>query len=510
MSAQLLVELRGVSKQFSGVQALAGVDLAVERGEIHALVGENGAGKSTLGKIIGGILRPDAGEVLVEGRGVHYTSPRGALADGITAIQQEVTLLPRRSVIENVFLAQESSRFGVVDAHGQRARFAELTGRLRFTLDPDAKVATLPLADQLKVEIMRAVARRARLIVIDEPTAALTTDETALLLEIVRDLRAQGTSVVYVSHFLEEVLALADRVTVLRDGQVIRTALAAAETVEKLVVSMLGRPMTMAFPPKQPPEPSAPVRLSVRGLTREPAVRDVSFDVRAGEIVALAGLVGSGRSEVARAIFGADHARSGTIAVDGEEVTIGSPRAAVRAGIALVPESRKDQGLLMQLSVRENTTLAHLHDVSRRGVVNRRHENAQTIALLTRLAVTPRHPGRRVNTLSGGNQQKVLFGKWLLRPPKVLIVDEPTRGVDVRAKRAVHELLVDLARAGMAVLMISSEIEEVLGVAHRVLVMRLGRIVGELTDASATEEAVMHAAFGSQLEGAVAPARGSA
>lgn len=497
------VQVRGISKRFGGVEALKDIHLAIKRGSIHGLVGENGAGKSTLGKIISGALRPDEGELVVDNRPVHYASPRDALADGITMIQQEIALVPKRSVLENVYLGIESHRAGVVQDRDIQRRFEELIARSAFDLPAGIPVSDLSVADQKKVEILKAVARNAQLIVMDEPTAALPDNEAAKLIEIVRSLREVGTTIIYVSHFLEEVLSVADTVTVLRNGELIRTAPAKDETPDSLVTAMLGRSMSLTFPPKSFPPPDAPVVFSVRHLSRRGGIEDISFDIHAGEIVGLAGLIGSGRSEVARTIFGADRPDTGVIEMTGQPIKVDSPRDAVRAGIALLPESRKDQGLLMKLLVGHNVSLPHLNTVSHGILVQSRREHRETAELLKYLDVKPPQPAFRVDSLSGGNQQKVLFAKWLFRRPQLLIADEPTHGVDVGAKRAIYKLITTLAEEGMGVLLISSELEEVLGLAHRVLVMRLGKIVTELEDSpdghsSFTEDAVMRAAFATE------------
>ncbi|MGH2618238.1 MAG: sugar ABC transporter ATP-binding protein, partial [Thermomicrobiales bacterium] len=475
------VELSGIGKRFQGTQALSDVSLTIARGSIHALVGENGAGKSTLGKIIAGVIVPDQGALSVDGRRVAYRSPRDALADGITAIQQEIALVPRRSVLDNVFLGIEAERHGSVDVRRLRRRFDELNESSGFGLDPGARVSALPIAEQQKVEIMQALARECRLIVMDEPTARLSMVEAEKLLAIAQRLRERGVTIVYVSHFLREVLAFADTITVLRNGRLIQTTPAATQTPNSLVGAMLGRAASLTFPPRLPPPADAAVMLSVRDLSRGGAFDGISFDVRAGEIVGLAGLVGSGRSEVARAIFGADRIERGTIAVAGAPVAIRRPSDAVGVGVAMLPESRKDQGLVVRMPVGHNITLPHLDRVSTAGIINGRRERAEVADLLRRLAVRPETPTPLVERLSGGNQQKVLFAKWLFDRPRALLLDEPTRGVDVGAKRAIYELIVTLAAQGMAVLLISSEIEEVLGLCHRVLVMRRGQIVAELT-----------------------------
>lgn len=491
------VELHHVGKRFQGARALADVSLAIQRGAIHALIGENGAGKSTLGKIVAGVIRPDEGELWVEGRRVAYRSPRDALADGITAIQQEIALVPQRTVLDNVFLGIEDERLAMVDGAGMARRFSELNESSGFALDPLVRVSALSIAEQQKVEIMRALARNSRLIVMDEPTARLSAEESQKLLDIVRQLQAGGVTIVYVSHFLREVLSVADTITVLRNGQVVQTTPAVEQSPDSLVTAMLGRAASLTFPERVRSEPAAPTVLAVHGLTRRGAFEDISFGVKAGEIVGLTGLVGSGRSEVARAIFGADRHDSGTIELLGNSLAIHSPRDAIAAGIAMLPESRKDQGLHMRLPVGHNVTLPHLSAVSHAGVIDGGKERVAVGGLLKRLAVKPPKVATIVSRLSGGNQQKVLFSKWLFEPPRVLLLDEPTRGVDVGAKRALYELIVSLAAGGMGVLLISSEIEEILGLAHRVLVMRRGQIVAEFGETDLDEESILRAAFGS-------------
>jgi ABC-type sugar transport system ATPase subunit len=435
--SQLHVELCGISKRFGGVQALADVRLSIVRGTVHGLVGENGAGKSTLGKIICGVIQADEGQIVVDGHPVSFGSPREALTAGIAMIQQEIALVPKLTVLRNVLLGIESNRAGMLNEPETRRRFEELNARSGFALPADRMVSELSVADQKKVEILKAIARNARLIVMDEPTAALADDETEKLIEIVRSLRQAGTTIVYVSHFLKEVLSVADTVTVLRNGELIRTAAAADETLDSLVTAMLGREMSLTFPPKSFPPPDAPVVFAVRDLARTGIVEGISFDIRAGEIVGLAGLVGSGRSEVARAIFGADRRDSGRLEIDGHAVRIDSPTAAVRAGIAMLPESRKTQGLLMRLGIGHNVTLPHLGSISQGTVVRQRRETGETTRLLQDLDVRPPEPKARADSLSGGNQQKVLFAKWLFRRPRLLIADEPTHGVDVAAKLAI-------------------------------------------------------------------------
>jgi ABC-type sugar transport system ATPase subunit len=489
-----LVAALNVSKRFGGVRALSDVSLSIESGEVHALVGENGAGKSTLSKIIGGVYQSDDGRLLVDGESVRFRSPRDALAMGIATIAQELALVPARSVVENVFLGMEPRALGVIRTGEMERRFAELNERTGFALPPNARVGSLRVAEQQKVEILRALARDARLILMDEPTASLTADETERLLEIIRRLSASGTAVMLVSHFLDEVLAVSDIVTIMRDGHIVRTAPARSETEESLVSAMIGRRVDLAFPERTVVPPDAPVILEAQNL-RARAINDVSLTVRAGEIVGLAGLVGSGRSEVLRALFGADSIDGGTILVEGQPVKIKTPRDAARLGIAMLPESRKDQGLFMRRPIRENITIVSLESLLRAGVVDSRRERRVARQAAADFDVRMESIESPIVELSGGNQQKALFAKWLVRRPAILLADEPTRGVDVGAKRQIYELINRLAAEGMAVLLVSSEIEEVLGLSHRVLVLRGGRLVASYSGDEATKEQVMNAAF---------------
>jgi simple sugar transport system ATP-binding protein/ribose transport system ATP-binding protein len=495
------VELLDVSKSFGGTRALVGVSLTVNKGTIHALVGENGAGKSTLGKIIAGVHSPDQGQLILDGEPARFHSPRDAIARKVILIAQELSIVSSLTVAENVFLGVEPRRAGFTDRRQLRRKYAELAASAGFELDGDASAGSLRTADQQKVEILRALSRSAELIVMDEPTAALSRPDAEALHAVIRRLAAGGTTIVLVSHFLGEVLELADQVTILRDGRLVRTVPAAGQTQDSLLSAMLGRSLDAAFPRKQPAPADAPVVLSVRDL-RAPGVTGVSFDLRAGEILGLAGLVGAGRTEVARAIYRANRVSSGTVAVAGppgaDPVTItGDPRTAMRAGILMIPESRKQQGLMLGRPVTENVSLASLAQVATAGLVRSGPERRTVRDVLTRVDV--RGGGSQsapASTLSGGNQQKLLFARSLLRDPRVLIADEPTRGVDVGAKRAIYELLTSLTASGVGVLVISSDIEEVLGLAHRVLVMRGGQVTAELAGEAATEAAILSAAFG--------------
>lgn len=490
---QLTVELRDVGKSFGGLPVLTDIDLTLVPGSVHALVGENGAGKSTLTKIIAGLYSADTGTILVDGEEVSFDSPREALDRGIAAIAQELALVPGLSVAENVFLGREPRRFGWVDRRALRARFVELAARTGFDLDPDVMVGSLRTADQQKVEILRALARGASLIIMDEPTASLPAHDTQLLHAVVRQLAASGHTVVLVSHFLGEVLELADTVTILRDGRHIRTGPASAETEQTLIEGMLGRTLGSVFPDKPPAPDDAVAALTVTDLVA-PGVGGVSLTVHAGEIVGLAGLVGAGRSEIAHAIMGATPRTSGTVLVGDAACPPGSIPQALRRGIFLVPESRKEQGLVLGRSIRQNVTLSNLGALAPGGWIRERAERTSARAMLDRVTVGG-DDRRPVSALSGGNQQKVLFARALQDPRTVLIADEPTRGVDVGSRRAIYDLIVDQARQGIGVLVISSDVEELIGLAHRVLVVRGGRIVAECAGDDLTEEAILTAAF---------------
>src|SRR6516225_8912480 len=449
MSAAEVAQIRLVSigKRYSGTKALDNVSVEVAGGSVHALVGANGAGKSTLGKIVGGVIRPDDGQLFIDDRPVRYASPREARTDGIATIAQELSPVPQMSVIENIFLGIEPRRSGLVQRHRMRAQYEALISEWGFELDANAKVGALRTADKQKVEILRAVACDARIIVMDEPTSSLTSVETATLHRMIHTLRASGRTIVYVSHFLDEVLDLADTVTVLRSGRLVRTAPAAEETEESLVAGMFGA-AAEAEHFEKPEGSAAPIVLDVFDLKRKGVLRDISLQIRAGEIIGLAGLVGSGRTELARAIAGADPIDGGTIAVDGTARHIRSPADAMAAGMAFLPESRKDDGLFLALNLAANTTFADLRSVaSRLGILRLALERTKTSSLLKLLSVEPPVPSAKTANLSGGNQQKLLFARWLLRSPRVLILDEPTRGVDVAARAAIHRLRTRRARA---------------------------------------------------------------
>lgn len=489
-----LLEMSGIVKSFPGVQALRGVGLRVEAGEVLALLGENGAGKSTLMKILGGAQRADAGTIRIDGREVELGSPVAAARAGIAVIHQEFNLVPGLSAAENIFLGRETTRAGFVARADERGRARELFDRLGASFDADAPCRELTTAHQQLVEIAKALAFEARLLVMDEPTAALTAHEVERLFAVIRDLKARGLGIIYISHRLEEIAAVADRIVVLRDGANVGERPAAGCSRKEIIEMMVGREMNEEFPER--PRHPGPVRLVVEGLSRGQAVRDVSFSVRRGEIVGLAGLVGAGRTETARLLFGADARDSGTIALDGRSLDIGSPRDAIAAGIGLLPEDRKHQGLVLAHAVKANFSLPNLDRLSRFGWVDRGREALEFDGYIGRLGIRVPHAEQPAVFLSGGNQQKVVLAKWLARRCKVLIFDEPTRGIDAGAKYEIYQLLNDLAAEGKAVVMISSELPELIGMADRILVMHEGRLTGEITDARrATQEEIMNLAI---------------
>ena len=495
------MSLRGVDKHFGGVAALNDIDLDLFGGQVHGLVGANGAGKSTLGRIVGGIISRDSGEMTVDGESIaNRWTPKGALGHGIAMIQQELALVPALSVAENVFLGIETTRRGVLvgDLAG---RYAELEEWCRFGLDPHGAVRDLPIAERQKVEIMRALARDSRILIMDEPTSALTRNEAENLHEIVRRLQADGTGIVYVSHFLDMVLDVTDTITVLRNGHRIRTGPSSDETSKTLVEAMTGTTLELSFPARSPAPPAeTPTLLKVRDLQVGTTVNDVSMTVRAGEIVGIAGLVGSGRSELLRAIFGADRITSGTIELNGKPLHDASTKGATQAGLAMIPEDRRAQGLIMTMTVKENVTLPHLPELSRWRIVRRRIELPKVQQILDAIGVVPPEPDGDVRTLSGGNQQKVLFSKWLFGSPSVVLLDEPTRGVDVASKRAIYRSIIETAAQGIGIVLVSSEFEEVLELSHRVHVMHKGSFVREFDPTHIDHDELMKAAFNLEFD----------
>jgi ABC-type sugar transport system ATPase subunit len=491
-----VLQMTGISKTFPGVKALTDVHLTVTAGQVHAIVGENGAGKSTLMKILAGVHPQDSGTVSVGGTEVRLSSPRDAQRLGIGMVYQELNLVPDLTVAENISLGRIPKKRGLVDRKRMQEIAVEVLGDLEANIDWWQRVGTLTVSQQQLVEICKVYASGPRIIVLDEPTSSLSEHEAQVLFAVIRRMQERGIAVIYISHRLREVVDIADQVTVLRDGRFIESLQADGLTPQRMIRLMVGRDLADVFPKQQ--VEVGDVVLAVRGLSREGAFRDVNLDVRRGEIVGLAGLVGSGRTEVARAIFGLDKADSGEVRVHGRAVTVRSPRDAVESGIAYVPEDRKLHGIVPALPIRDNLTLPILSRISRAGVIGRRVERALAQQYVQRLGVSPARPERRIDTLSGGNQQKVVLGKWLATEPEILILDEPTRGVDVGAKADIHHIIGDLAARGVGILMISSELPEVLAVSDRVYVLHEGTVSAELTRAEATEEMIMHAATGEE------------
>ena len=488
-----LLEMREIDKSFPGVQALNGVDLDLYSGEVLALLGENGAGKSTLIKILGGAHAPTAGNVLVGGREVNLSTPHASQAAGIGIIYQEFNLVPHLSARENIFLGQESGRGGFIDTGEERRKASDLFRRLGTPIDPEQRCSDMTVAQQQVVEIAKALSQDARILVMDEPSATLTPQEVERLLKIVRELRTQGLGIIYISHRLEEVYEISDRIMVLRDGGHVATRPTGELGREALIELMVGRKLENEFPSHEPR--IGDERLEVRGLSRGTAVRDISFSARAGEILALTGLVGAGRTETVRLLFGADQPDSGSIALDGEALHFSNPRQAIRAGIGLLTEDRKGQGLVLMHSVRENFGLPNLEEFSRWGMVDRHNEQTSFSSFVDSLRIKVPHQDELARNLSGGNQQKVVLAKWLQRNCEVIIFDEPTRGIDVGSKYEIYLLIQELAAQGKVIIMISSELPEVLGLADRVLVMHEGRITGEITDVrNARQEDIMRMA----------------
>jgi len=488
--------MTGIEKSFPGVRALDGVSLEIRAGEVHAIVGENGAGKSTLMKILAGAYIADAGTIEVDGTPVTIDGPKSAERLGIGMIYQEFNLVPDLGVIENIVLGIEPVRGWFLDRNAAAERARAVLAELGIALPLDRPARRLSVAEQQLTEIAKALVRHARLIVMDEPTAALTDRETDALFALIAKLKAQDVAFAYISHRLEELPRIADRITVIRDGKAIETRAIADMPQSEMVRLMVGRPLDAQFPALPPVAADAPARLTVRDLRAASNVNGVSFVVRAGEIVGLAGLVGAGRTEIVRAIAGADVPSGGDVAVDGRVVRVTGPRSAIDAGIALITEDRKGQGLVLGMNVRENTTLAHLEDYSRGPFVDRAAEVAITDTEIAELRIRTPSSEQTVRNLSGGNQQKVVLAKWMTGDARVFLFDEPTRGVDVGAKAEIYALMLQLLARGAGIVMVSSELPEVLGMAHRVLVVRGGTIVAEFPREDATPARVIAAAAG--------------
>jgi rhamnose transport system ATP-binding protein len=494
-TAEPIISLVGISKSFAGVHALRDVSFDLRPGEVHGLVGENGAGKSTLIKILAGVHQPDAGQLLVNGTVRSFGTPADAQAEGIAVIYQEPTLFPDLSVAENVMMRRQP-----VDAlHRIRwpalyAEVQQILDGLGVAIEARRRVRGMSIADQQMIEVAKALSMQARVLIMDEPTAALTPREVRALFTIIERLRASGAAVIFVSHRLEEIFAIADRVTVLRDGQYVATLPCQETSPDQLVQLMVGRPLSVLFE-REHTEAGA-ICLQVQGLRRAGIFEGIDLEVRHGEIVGLAGLVGARRTEVARAIFGIDRADGGRVLLDGRQIHIHSPRDALRLGLAYVPEDRAAHGLLLPMTIQHNITLSILRQLSAAGWTRDKAERRVAQDYATRLRIRMAGVTQRARELSGGNQQKVVLAKWLVTRPKLLILDEPTRGIDVGAKAEVHRLMGELAAQGLAILMISSELPEVLAMSDRIVVMREGRIAGRFTHAEADQVRVMAAATG--------------
>jgi ribose transport system ATP-binding protein len=496
----LLLELSGIQKRFGGVTALRDARLSVKAGEVHLLLGENGAGKSTLMKIVAGIAQRDAGSMRWQGREVSLRAPGEAAAIGIAMVHQESLLAPHLSVAENIFLGREERRpFGWVSRRGMLEEASRLIEEHHFPLHADWRVERLSPAGKQLVEICRAIQHGSSLLIFDEPTASLSGEETQEVFRIVRTLRERQMGVIYITHRLEELRAIGDRVTILRDGAAVHSGELAEISTDRIIQYMVGREMVAIY--QRQPLPPGGELLRVEGLARNGALRDISFSLRAGEIVGLAGLIGAGRTETCRAIFGVDPIDAGKIFVDGREVRIHSPREAVAAGIALVTEDRQKTGLALRLPIAYNVTMANVPAICHFYLLDAAAQTRITAEYITRLRIRCASGRQWAGRLSGGNQQKVVIAKWLFRHASIFLFDEPTRGIDVGAKAEVFELMDELARSGAAVLMVSSELQELLQVADRILVMRQGRITGELPGRTTQEEIMRYAA----LEREVAP-----
>ncbi len=490
-----LLEVHGLSKGFPGVQALDDVSFDLHAGEVHALMGENGAGKSTLMKILAGVYTEDSGQILLDGQRITVPSPRAAQALGIGIVHQELNLMNHLSAAQNIFIGREPrGRFGLLDEAALNQQVSELFERLHLRLDPRTLVGDLTVARQQMVEIAKALSHDSRVLIMDEPTAALNDAEINELFRIVHQLKSQGVGIIYISHKMDELKRIADRVTVMRDGRVIGTVPAAETPVAQIIAMMVGREIDDVRASASP-DSSAEVVLKVQGLNRGTVVRDVSFELRRGEILGFAGLMGAGRTEVARAIFGADPIDAGNIEVHGQKARIRSPRDAVRLGIGYLSEDRKHFGLALGLDVETNVAMASMERfTSALGFVDARQTSDAGERYVEQLGIKTPSLSQLVKLLSGGNQQKIVIAKWLLRDCDILFFDEPTRGIDVGAKSEIYKLLEALAAEGRAVVVISSELPEVLRLAHRVLVMCEGAITGELSAAEATQEKIMHLA----------------
>ena len=489
---EYLVQMTGISKFFPGVTALDNVSFDLRKGEVHALLGENGAGKSTLMKIIGGIYQKDEGEVKIRGKTQEYSSVAQASSLGIAVIHQELNMCRHLTVAENIFLGREIKKAGIVDFREQNRLAGELLKELSLNIAPDTVLGSLPVSKQQMVEIAKALSTDADIIIMDEPSSALTERETKELFRIIKDLKGMGKGIIYISHRLEELENIVDRVTILRDGKYIKTANFSDISISEIIALMVGREITEKYPHEQTKRGKK--IMEVKGISTS-EVQNISFELYAGEILGFAGLVGAGRTELVRALFGADRITAGEVVVFDKSVKLKSPRDAVRAGIVCAPEDRKKDGLLVNLDVRENIAIANLDTLSNPvGVLSSKRERDMAERAVKELKIKTPSLRSEVKNLSGGNQQKIVVGKWLMRDAKVIIFDEPTRGIDVAAKVEIYNLMNKLKRNGIGVMFVSSELPEVLGMSDRIIVMCSGRITGELGREEATQEKIMELA----------------
>ncbi|TYP76710.1 sugar ABC transporter ATP-binding protein [Paenibacillus methanolicus] len=495
MSAQLL-EMKGIEKSFSDVKVLHQAEFSLERGEVHALMGENGAGKSTLMKILNGIYAKDGGTVKIKGDLKALATPSAAQQLGIVMIHQELNLIPHLTVMENIFLGREYT-FGpttLIDWRKMKRESMRYLSQLGLAISPDTIVGELSVGQQQMIEIAKALSMNTEILVLDEPTAALTDREIDALFDVIASLKKQGVGMIYISHRMEEIFRICDRITVMRDGRYVGTENVQETSMDHIVKMMVGREIKDRFP--KVAIKFGPEKLKVSGLSQKGKLHDISFSIRAGEIVGLAGLMGAGRTELAKALFGVDSIDRGTISVDGKPIAVRKPIDAIRAGIALVTEDRKDEGLLLPMSINDNLSMPNLAKISNLGFLSGAKERQLSDTMISKLHIKASGSSQAVGSLSGGNQQKVVIGKWLATNPQVFILDEPTRGVDIGAKKEIYDLMNQLAADGVAILMISSELPEVLGMSDRILVMHEGKITGEFTQQEATQEKIMVCATG--------------
>jgi ribose transport system ATP-binding protein len=495
-----VIEMKGISKSFSGNKVLDRVDFQLLPGEVHALMGENGAGKSTLIKILTGIYERNEGTVTVKGREVHFHNPKEAEQAGIAVIHQELNIIPTLTVYENMFLGKELTvgRFGFTKDKEMKQKTKEYLNRLGIDLDPNIEAGKLSVGQQQMIEIARAVAANTEVLIMDEPTAALTDREIEALFKVISSLKEQGVAIVYVSHRMEEIFQICDRISVLRDGQFIGVKEVATTNFDEIVKLMVGRQLGERFPERN--TNIGGERLKVEGLTSKGSFENIHFSVNQGEVIGVAGLMGAGRTEIMQSIFGYRHLDGGKIYIDGKEVTIKTPHDAIKAGIAFVTEDRKSQGLILDLSVRENFSITNLDKISAKSLISSQKEVSMVDEMIEKLRVKTSGRELSVKSLSGGNQQKIVIGKWLGMNPKILILDEPTRGVDVGAKKEIYQLINDLTKQGVAIIMVSSELPEILGMSDRILVIHEGKLSGVLDKSDASQEKIMQFATGGNIK----------